>query len=284
VTYTLVDEDGQPPVLECMDGCIYSSDEVSNSARYCFRTGRLPTECLRVGGTASLLFRQYWDWRLARSPEFASFVGSRDHNAELEVFTPARFQEDHDSALAFLRQAEALLQSTQDETDQLNLQFFTAEVTTFIDGFPSSGFHFPINYMEGVQVDFQRLAKDWFVPTSLQDYKDLSQRFGGKKALSTLNSRYMQLGAYMIDIIAMLRLAVAQGRTNHAASMEGVMDQVTIHRIAPITLEQVAEHTKPSPEDTVFYSPFANLPAEFGEEGSCTRLHRTILDLDTGLY
>jgi uncharacterized protein (DUF885 family) len=179
---------------------------------------------------ASLLFHQYWEWRLDRSPEFASFAGERSHNGQLEVFTPARFQEDHDTSLAFLQQAEALLESTEDETDRLNLQFFTAEVATFIVGFPFSGFHFPISYLEGVQIDFERLA-EWAAPTALQDYKDIAQRFGGKSASSPLHSRYMLFGDYMTSVIAMMQLAVAEGRTNHAVSMAGVLEQVTIHCI-----------------------------------------------------
>jgi uncharacterized protein (DUF885 family) len=44
----------------------------------------------------------------------------------------------------------------------------------------------------------------------------------------------------------MMRIAVAEGRTNHMASMGGV-------------LEQCRSHTSVKPRDTVFYEPFANL-------------------------
>jgi uncharacterized protein (DUF885 family) len=129
----------------------------------------------------SQLFQQYWEWRLARSPEFASFTGTSNHNSELEKFTPARFQQDYDSSNDFLEKAVELLASPQDETDRLNLQFLAAEVATFIDGFSFSGFYFPISYLEGVQVDFQRLA-GWATPSTLQDYHDVAQRFGGEKS------------------------------------------------------------------------------------------------------
>lgn len=45
-----------------------------------------------------------------------------------------------------------LLDSTTDATDRLNLEFFTGELKTFIDGFPFHGFYFPVSYLEGVQV------------------------------------------------------------------------------------------------------------------------------------
>ena len=37
------------------------------------------------------------------------------------------------------------------------------------------GFYFPINYMEGVQVDFERLA-EWTSFDSKQDYLDIINR------------------------------------------------------------------------------------------------------------
>ena len=42
------------------------------------------------------------------------------------------------------------------------------------------GFYFPVNYMEGVQVDFQKLA-EWTSFDSKQDYLDLIQRFETNK-------------------------------------------------------------------------------------------------------
>jgi hypothetical protein len=41
---------------------------------------------------------------------------------------------------------------------------------------PFPGFHFPINYMEGVQVDFQKLATDWALLETVQDYENLITR------------------------------------------------------------------------------------------------------------
>ena len=35
----------------------------------------------------SALFSDYWSWRLASSPEFATLVGDRAHNDQLETFT-----------------------------------------------------------------------------------------------------------------------------------------------------------------------------------------------------
>ena len=76
----------------------------------------------------SRLFSEFWSWRLARSPEFASLAGhGREHNNELEQYTEERFGEDLEACRGFYSRAEELLAGTgEDERD--NLEFFMAEV------------------------------------------------------------------------------------------------------------------------------------------------------------
>jgi len=79
----------------------------------------------------------------------------------LEVFSVSRFQEDFQTCQQFRKEAELLSQRADlDQEDYLNLKLFLAELDTFLDGYECKGFLFPINYMEGVQIKFQRLA-DW---------------------------------------------------------------------------------------------------------------------------
>ena len=85
---------------------------------------------------------------------------------------------------------------TDDEQVLLNLQFLKKELETFVDGFDFKGFYFPVkygfncltldfssfkikyyfSYLEGVQVDFQKLAS-WTTFESLSDYQDLISRY-----------------------------------------------------------------------------------------------------------
>ena len=43
-------------------------------------------------------------------------------------------------------------------------------------GYNQSGFYFPISYLEGVQVDFEKLS-GWASLETLQDYRDLVARW-----------------------------------------------------------------------------------------------------------
>ena len=126
-----------------------------------------------AGDSAADLLAEFWAWRLERSPEFATMAGSKLHNHRLEQFTVQRFQEDFNTSKAFLQRADALV--ALEEGAREEMEFFKAEVETFVEGFPHKGFYFPINYMEGVQVDFQRLA-EWATLAEEKDYMDVVSR------------------------------------------------------------------------------------------------------------
>ena len=79
-------------------------------------------------------------------------------------------------ATDFLQITEDLIEKTSDEDILLNLEFLRLELLTFIDGFPYKGFYFPISYLEGIQVDLQKLI-EWTSFESGEDYIDLIARY-----------------------------------------------------------------------------------------------------------
>jgi len=175
------------------------------------------------------LFGDFWSWRLKQSPEFGTMTGLKKYNDVLEVFTEDRFKKDFDACTTFIERANTLIKSTTDPNESLNLEFFIAEISTFTDGYHFNGFYFPINYMEGVHIDFQRLP-EWATPGCLKDYEDLL-------------ARYRAFPAYAQQIIDMMRIGIKKKMTNHAVSMKGVA-------------EQCQEHGSVIAEKTVFYKPF----------------------------
>eukprot|EP00096_Caligus_rogercresseyi_P013146 TRINITY_DN5819_c0_g1_i1.p1 TRINITY_DN5819_c0_g1~~TRINITY_DN5819_c0_g1_i1.p1 ORF type:complete len:572 (-),score=176.27 TRINITY_DN5819_c0_g1_i1:100-1815(-) len=183
------------------------------------------------------LFGEFWEWRLRQSPEYASLVGESKYNGVLEEFTPERFHKDFERCQDFLRRARELSSNTESNEDRVNLEIFMNQLETFITGYEFSGFYYPVCYLEGPQVDFVRLAEEWARPTSRADFVDVIRRYEG-------------FGAYVDQVIGMLRLAVKEGKVYHKVSMEGV-------------LAQIERHTSPSsPEDTVFWNPFKSLPVD----------------------
>jgi len=186
-----------------------------------------------VSRRADDLFLEFWEWRLRRSPEFSTLTGSKEHNSMLETFREERFAEDKESCLAMKATAEELMDEAENDDLLLNLRFLVAELNTFIKGYPFKGFYFPINYMEGVQVDFQKLG-EWASFDTKQDYLDLIERF---KAFDNLAD----------EIITVMRGAVAIGQVNNAVSMAG-------------TVRQCDDHVNKPAQETAFYEPFNDMP------------------------
>jgi hypothetical protein len=64
---------------------------------------------------------------------------------------------------------------------------------------------FPLNFIEGVHVDFERLP-GWVIPSSLRDYEQLVDRF----------NKFPQQAD---QVIGMMKAAVKEGRTEHEISL-----------------------------------------------------------------
>jgi len=187
------------------------------------------------------LFEQFWAWRLRRTPEFATFVGVKDYNSVLESVTEGRYQEDYETCCTFLERARDLLKSSSEVsvTDKENLEFFISEVSTFTEGHQHGGFYFPLNYMEGLHVDFVRLA-EWASPSSLRDFQDMI-------------SRYLAFRQQAEQVVEIMRAGSRKGLTLHSVSVRGV---------AAECLRQATE----SVENSAFYQPFLALTCGTAEE------------------
>ena len=181
---------------------------------------------------AEKLFDEFWSWRLRRTPEFATFTGNKEYNSVLESWTQQRFDEDNQTCQEFLERAEKLQAATDNDTDKENLEFFISEVRIFVSGHSHGGYYFPLNYMEGAHVDFQRLA-EWAAPVSVQDYQDIVER-------------YRRFRHQIQEVIQTMRSGVEKNITSHRVSMKGVVD----------SCRKIAQQDA---TDTDFYKPFTQL-------------------------
>jgi len=181
------------------------------------------------------IFTSFWKWRLSRSPEFGSLAGSKANDDKLETWTFERFEEDYQSCLDFRKQLEAL---TPEEVkgDELNARLLRSELDTFIDGFPHKGFLFPINFMEGPQADFSRVAGEWMTFEDDEDFRNLVKR-------------YNAFPAFADGIVQTIKMAVKLNMTNCDRSMKGVVD--TFQKIQDVPANESA-----------FFEPFAKATNE----------------------
>ena len=176
----------------------------------------------------SKLFDEYWNWRLAHSPEFATLIGYKEHNDVLEHFTEERYEEDFKRCKEFKESATKLHKNAKDPNDKLNRKFFfIAEVSTFIEGYPFKGFYFPISLKGGIHKEFPKLVQS---PVNEKGFKDIL-------------AWYKAFPSYVNQTIQMMTIAMEKNLTIHAVSLQGVV-------------EHCKQHSSASPNDTAFYKPF----------------------------
>lgn len=154
------------------------------------------------------LCSDYWNWRMADSPEFASAVGIRDYDDQLDDLSFEAHQRRYDQCKAFLARARDLEPRQTLQQDLANLKTFEAEIRAYVDGFRFQGFLMPIGYSEGVHVDFERLVS----------YMTLEGVSDFEKVLA----RYRQLPKQIDQIILLMKKGVETGVVHHHISMKGV--------------------------------------------------------------
>ncbi|XP_042226815.1 uncharacterized protein LOC121869522 isoform X2 [Homarus americanus] len=197
------------------------------------------SSCARMSPAVQKLADDYFNWRLANKPEFASFVGIHDYDDQLDDMSLEAYQSRYDQCQVFFHQAEALEAIVTDHDDQVNIRALKNELITYMDGFPYQGFLVPLSYMEGVHVDLECLIS-WMVFKTSDDYEKLL-------------SRYEKLPEQLKQIQMLMETGVTTGNVNHAISMKSVVEG----------LERFVVDVA---EDSPLWMPFTTFPDNFNRE------------------
>jgi len=185
------------------------------------------------------LFADEWSARLARNPLFASRMGVADFDDRLPDMSPEAQQQNLDADLDYLARLEAIDRSNLSQDDRTNydlFKFIVGHRTTLAN---YQQYRIPILSDSGFHMSVQRMYES--MPfASMQDYE---------KYLSRLRA----LGPYFDQNIENMRDGLADGFTQPKIILEGIVPS-----ISGAIVEQ--------PTDSIFYSPFNNIPAHFGDE------------------
>merc|ERR1719348_2027265 len=100
----------------------FYSSKVIGSSEYSYPSS------INVAEDAEDVFDQFFNWRMERSPEFATFIGLKQYNDFLEIFTEERFSDDLASCQDFFLRSEEIKNQTSDESLLMNLEFLQAEL------------------------------------------------------------------------------------------------------------------------------------------------------------
>merc|ERR1711971_46344 len=194
-----------------------------------------------VNETLSELMEDYFQWKLHTYPEWATLEGFPGYNHLVEDFSMEGILAKGEKCQEFLDRSCILGdQAKEGSTNAMHKNIFETELRTCVDGMRHKGFLLPpINFLEGLQVEYPRLISDRKrTPLgSLKDYEDLL-------------ARVKLLPLMVKQVEALLREGVKQGVTYARESLKGVDSQF--------------EKLQVGANASDFYARFRDMPGSLG--------------------
>lgn len=188
--------------------------------------------------TLNDLLAEQWEYRLRTSPLFASFLGDKRWNDQLDDFSQEAIDKDLLEAQKFLTRFEAIDTSGFPKQELLNKRLMVRDLKMQLDGARFKPWEMPVDQQNGIQVELPQLV----LVLSFQSVKDYD------------------------DYIARLKLMPRLLDQTIVQMQKGVADRLMPPRFL---LEKVAEQSNNiathSPADSPFAQPFKNFPKSFSE-------------------
>jgi len=184
------------------------------------------------------LLAEQWEYRLRTSPLFASFLGDKRWNAELDDFSQAAIDKDLQESQKFVARFEAIDTTGFPKQEALNKRLMVRDLKAQLDGARFKPWEMPVDQQNGLQVLLPQLV----LVLSFQDVKDYQ------------------------DYISRLRLMPRLLDETVIQMKKGVADKLMPPRfILEKVGEQVDGIAKQKPDESPFAQPFKTFPKSIPE-------------------
>lgn len=225
--------------------------------QFCYK----PIACnMNTEERSEYIFKEFWLWRLRNSPEFATSIGVHDHDDRLDEMSLNSYIRRKEEAQRFLEQVEELISesSTAEHPKlKLNMDLLKADLNQYLQGLKYRPYLWPLNRLEGPQLDFPRLLS-WMKTDTVLDYEKIIIR--------------MQLFSQQIDeTLFLLKEGIRTKHVMHRISVEPLPEQLKKMAEQPVT-------------DSPLWKPFKEKPSQIEEPvwSKLTREARNIIE--TSVY
>ncbi|MBY4599517.1 DUF885 family protein [bacterium BD-1] len=205
----------------------------------------------------SQLYADFWEASLALNPLNATFVGDPRYNDQMPDFFSAEFRAKEAAFnREWLGRAQAIGSDGLQGQDLLSYQIFVRDLEASIEGERFPDWQQPLNQFYNLTGLFAQLGSGSSAQPfkTVQDYDNWLKRAG-------------QFPALMRSMQANMRAGMASGV---------VQPKVLMAKVIP----QIDALIKDKPEDTLFWRPVAEFPADFSEADK-TRLAAAYRELIT---
>ncbi|MDQ2869268.1 MAG: DUF885 family protein [Acidobacteriota bacterium] len=185
------------------------------------------------------LFKEMWEDRLKRSPEFASSLGDRRYNDQLTDISPRAINDELARRRVFLTRLIAIDTTGLSEQERLSADLMQRELIEQEEGAKFKEWEMPVNQFHGIHTDLPSEIVNWPFAT-VKDYDDYI-------------ARLKQLPKQFDDTTARMRKGMAEGLMQPRFLLEKVVTQS-----GGIAAQK--------PEDTPFARPLSKIPPTFSPE------------------
>src|SRR2546423_4751298 len=175
-----------------------------------------------------------WGWTMRENPTFASTLGDRRYNDRWEDAGLENISRQHQHELDALKRLESIPRAQLPAADQLNYDLFKKDIDNDIEGYKFKLYLLPVNQRGGIQTVDELTEQLRF--QTVKDYEDWI-------------ARMRALPAYTDQTIALMR--------------EGVREKILWPKVVERRVaDQIDKHLVARPEDSTFYTPFKQFPAD----------------------
>jgi uncharacterized protein (DUF885 family) len=139
------------------------------------------------------LLQEQWEYTLRHSPIFASSLGDKRYNDQLDDFSQQSINEDLEQSRQFLTRFEAIDTTGFPDQEVLNKQLMVRDLKMALEGARFKPWEMPITQQSGVHVDMPQLAN--IIPLdTVKDYEDYIARLRKMPVLFDQNVVQMRKG------------------------------------------------------------------------------------------
>jgi uncharacterized protein (DUF885 family) len=179
------------------------------------------------------LLAEHWEYTLRTSPLFASFLGDKRWNDQLDDFSQAAIDDQLVQAKKYLARFEAIDTRGFPEQEALNKTLIVRDLRIMLEGARFKDWEMPVNQNNGPHIDLPQLVSLLSFQT-VKDYEDYI-------------SRLKQTPRFFDQNMTQMRKGLADGLMPPRTVLEEVVKQA----------DAIAIKT---PEDSPFAPPFAKFP------------------------
>jgi uncharacterized protein (DUF885 family) len=183
---------------------------------------------------ARALFKEYWEYQLREDPVLATSVGDHRYDARLPSMTLEDIARRTAAKRGFLTRLQRIRPAALSAEDRISYEMLERELRLSIEAFEVKRHLIPLTVDDGFHIQFA-FVPSWMPFRTTRDYENYIARL---RAFPRYTEQY----------IALLREGIKQGYTLPRVVLEGY--EVTI-----------SSHIVNNPTESVFWKPFAAMPA-----------------------